>query len=179
MKKLLFIAILLLVAVPIVQAQTTSGVLDQGLSVNCVMASSVALTIGTSNSSVITLNSKSTTDEEAFVNYAVGAHILVMAKQFHDSVNAVVYLRVGQNVYSGTEGIDYGIVYIDTLLSTRKVINIDLSPYLDYKQVAVRVIGFTGLGVAGMPATWSAVFGGKGLIGIITKTGTPKAPTLQ
>jgi hypothetical protein len=177
MKTLLFLTICLLVAFPIVQAQTLTGVLDQGLSVNCVMASSVALTVGTSNSSVITLNSKSTSDEEAFVNYAAGAHILVMGKQVADSINAVVYLRVGQNVYSGTEGIDYGIVYIDTLLPTRKVINIDLSAYLDYKQVAVRVIGITGVSQSTRLATWSAIFGGKGVIGMITKSG--KAPTLQ
>jgi len=182
MKTLLFIIpILLLLIGPVANCQTTitgSTMLDQSLSVNSYMAKDTTIT-GTKYSDILVLNSKSITQEDRYVNYSAGAHILVLARQTNDSVNSIVYLQVGQNL-SGTEGTDYGTIYIDTLLSTRKLINIDLTPYLDYKQVRLKVVAITGVGVsahASFLPKWSAILGGKGYLGKITAPG--KAPTLQ
>jgi hypothetical protein len=172
MKTFLFTVILSILTLGIVSAQT----LDQGLSVNSYLAKDSVIT-GTKYSKTLILNSKISGDENAFVNYAGGAHILVLARQTHDSVSSAVYLQVGQNL-SGTEGKDFGSILVDTLSSTKKVINIDLAPYLDYKQVRLKVVAITGVAVGVLEPDWSAVLGAKGILGKITSSGI-KAPTIQ
>jgi len=177
MKKILFLAFLSILAIGISNAQITGATdLDQSLQVNAIIASDSTIT-GTKYSSVITLNSNDPADINAYVNFQAGAHILVLAHQSHDSVNAIVSLQVGNNIVSGTEGKDYGTILIDSLQSTTaggwkttEVINIDLAKYLNYQQARIKVVAFTGYGVglgAWLPK-WSAIFGGQGKLGKIT-----------
>ena len=170
MKKIFVLMVLVISIIGIGNAQTGTTDLDQGLQVNGYMAKDSTIT-GTKYSGIATLNSKSATDENSFVNYLAGAHILVLAHQSHDSVNCLIYLQVGQNISSGTEGRDYGTIFIDTLLSTRKVVNIDLAPYLNYYQVRVKAVALTGVAVGELLPKWSAQIGGQGKLGKITKNG--------
>jgi hypothetical protein len=184
MKNILVFMVLVISIIGISNAQTGATDIDQGLQVNGYLAVDSTIT-GTKYSGILTLNSKVIGTESAFVNYLEGAHILVLARQTHDSVNSLVYLQVGQNIASGTEGTDYGSIFIDTLQSanaTRKVevINIDLAPYLNYKEARIKVTAFTGVGVSAIAAQipkWSAIIGAQGKLGKITVKG--KAPTIN
>jgi hypothetical protein len=173
MKKILFLMVLLISIIGISNAQTTGATdLDQSLQLNGTLASEVTIAT-TTYSSILTLNSNDPANEKSFINFQTGAHILVLTHQTHDSVNALVYLQIGQNISAGTEGKDFGSVFIDTLQSANalrvsKVINIDLSPYLDYREVRVKVVAATGVAVGGMLPKWSAIIGAQGKLGKIT-----------
>ena len=174
MKTILFTVILSILLVGIGYAQTGAD-LDQGLQVNGYMAKDSTI-VGTKYSGILTLNNKDVTVENSFVNYLAGAHILVLAHQTNDSVNCLIYLQVGQSLSSGTEGRDFGTVFIDTLQSTKKVINIDLTPYLNYSQVRIKAVAFTGVAVGAYLPKWSALIGAQGKLGKITVKG--KAPAI-
>jgi hypothetical protein len=179
MKKILVLAILNILLVGIGYAQTGAD-LDQGLQINGYMAKDSTIT-GTKYSGILTLNTKDVSVENSFVNYLAGAHILVLARQTRDSINALVYLQVGQNLASGTEGTDFGTIFIDTLqnanaIRVNKVINIDITPYLNYSQVRVKVVAYTGVAVGAVLPKWSALIGAQGKLGKITVKG--KAPAI-
>lgn len=91
-------------------------------------------------------------------NYLHGARLLVMGRQTNDSLNAKIWLRVGQT--GGTAGSNYGRFLVDSLQAGRKAANIDLSPYLVFPQLVVEVVGESAGN--GFQAVWSALFGGAG-----------------
>ena len=173
MKKILFIAFLSILLTGIGNAQTTGATdLDQSLQLNSYLASDVT-NASTTYSSVLTLNYNDPSNPNSYVNFWGGAHILVLGRQTHDSVNAVISLQVGQNIATGTEGKDFGTILIDTIQSANawkvtKVINIDLSPYLGFQQVRIKAVAFTGNAVGGMLPKWSAIIGAQGKLGKIT-----------
>jgi hypothetical protein len=177
MKTVLLLITLMLAFVPAL-AQPVSGVtdLDQRLA-NCDYIAVDSAISGTKYSKVLTLNSKDVNNADLFVNYATG-HILVLARQTNDSILAEVYLEYGKKITGGTYGKDFGRVFIDTLQSTKHSINIDLTPYLDYAQVRIRVVLDTTGSKSGLLPKWSAVFAGKGKLGQVLKT-DKKTPFLQ
>ena len=177
MKKILFLALLSVLIIGIGNAQIGgSTTLDQGLQLNGNLAADSTI-VGTKYSHVLVLNSNDATNEKEYVNFLEGARILVVARQTHDSVNSVVFLQVGNNIISGTEGTDFGTILIDTLQSTTaggvkttEVININLASYLCFKQVRLKVVAYTGAGVGAVQylPKWSAIIGAQGRLGKLT-----------
>ena len=176
MKKILILMVLIISIIGIGNAQTGATDLDQGLQVSGGYMAKDSTITGTKYSGTLTLNSKDVAVENNFVNYLAGAHILVLAHQTNDSVNCLIYLQVGQSLSSGTEGRDFGTIFIDTLLSTRKVVNIDLAPYINYSQVRIKAVAFTGVAVGVLLPKWSAIIGAQGKLGKITVKS--KAPSI-
>jgi hypothetical protein len=173
MKKILILMVLLISVIGISNAQVSGATdLDQGLQVNGNLASDSTI-VGTKYSHILILNSCDVTNEKEFINFQAGARLLILARQTHDSVNAVVYLQVGNNIISGTEGTDFGTILIDTLQSanawkTTEVININLASYLAFKQCRLKVVALTGVAVGAMLPKWSALIGGQGKLGKLT-----------
>lgn len=105
------------------------------------------------------------------VNYITKAFITVSAYQTNDSVRANVFLLFGNNIETGTLGKDFFSVFIDSLykgvdsIGTKHTnIKIDVSGYTTHPQLAIKVVGKSGVIAAGNGylATWRAYFGGVG-----------------
>lgn len=173
MKKITFVIILSILLVGIGNAQTTGTTdLDQGLQLNGYLAKDSVI-VGTKYSHILYLNSTDGQTEKNYVNFLAGAHILVGSRQTADSITSLVYLQVGQDL-TGTEGTDFVSVFIDTLINANttfrivKYVNIDLTPYLQYKQARVKVTAITGVAVGGRNPYWSAIIGAQGKLGKLT-----------
>ena len=113
---------------------------------------------GTKLSQPVTVFSK-TPKLSTGVNYLNGASVIVYGKQTNDSLHGLIYIRVGQ-ITGGTPKVSYADVLVDSLTLTKNTALLDLTKYLYFPEVAIKIIGASAGN--GIQATWSAQFGGAG-----------------